>query len=158
MVVVSGVAGDPAGSSAAVLDAASTGQVRLAIGDAQLSELVRVFGDPEIEELTKSTVRAFEVGLDIGYMGIMHHPRRLDRPSLADPKDSSISLKPRGTWGMHPAGGLAGDPSTAPLSGPSGSTAGAPNEEIERIERRRRCRMDAARLSIPFFCQARAER
>lgn len=90
MVVVSGVGGDPAGSSAAVLEAVSTGEVRLAISDAQLSELVRVFGYPEIEELTGSTVRAFEVGLDIGHMGIMHHPRRLDWPSLADSKDSWI--------------------------------------------------------------------
>lgn len=90
MVVVSGVGGSSVGSSAAILDAVSTGEVRVAISDAQLSELVRVFGYPEIEELTRSTVRAFEVGLDIGYMGIMHHPRRLDWPSLTDPKDSWI--------------------------------------------------------------------
>lgn len=90
MIVVSGVSGNPDGPSAAVLDAVSTGEARLAMSDAQLSELVRVFGYPEIEELTKSTVRAFEIGLDVGYMGIMYHPRRHDWPSLNDPKDSWI--------------------------------------------------------------------
>lgn len=90
MIVVSGVSGDPDGSSAAILDAVFTGETHLAMSDAQLSELVRVFGYPEIEELTKSTVRAFEVGLNIGYMGIMYHPRRMDWPSLSDPKDAWI--------------------------------------------------------------------
>jgi putative PIN family toxin of toxin-antitoxin system len=90
MVVVSGVTGDPEGPSAAILDAVSTGEVRLAISDDQLSELVRVFRYPEIEERLRKPVRAFEAALDIGYMGIMHHPRRLDWPSLRDPKDSWI--------------------------------------------------------------------
>lgn len=90
MVVVSGVSGDQDGPSAAILDAVSTGELRLAMSDAQLSELVRVFGYPEIEERVGSPVRAFEAALDIGYMGIMYHPRRHDWPSLSDPKDSWI--------------------------------------------------------------------
>lgn len=90
MIVVSGVSGNPDGPSAAALDAVATGEARLAMSDAQLSELVRVFGYPEIEDLTKSTVRAFEIGLNVGYMGIMYHPRRHDWPSLSDPKDSWI--------------------------------------------------------------------
>lgn len=90
MVVVAGVIGDPDGPSAAVLDTVSTGGARLAISDDQLSELVRVFGYPEVEERVKRPVRAFEVALDIGYMGTMRHPRRFDWPSLEDPKDSWI--------------------------------------------------------------------
>jgi len=90
MVVVSAVAGDPNGPSAAVLDEVSTGGIRLAISDDQLSELVRVFGYPEIEERVRRPVRAFEVALDVGYMGTMHHPRRFDWPSLRDRKDSWI--------------------------------------------------------------------
>ena len=35
-------------------------------------------------------MRAFEVALDIGTMGFMYHPRRLDWPSLRDPKDGWI--------------------------------------------------------------------
>ncbi len=80
MIVVSGVSGNPDGPSAAALDAVATGEARLAMSDAQLSELVRVFGYPEIEDLTKSTVRAFEIGLNVGYMGIMYHPRRRPTP------------------------------------------------------------------------------
>jgi putative PIN family toxin of toxin-antitoxin system len=88
MVVIAAVSGDPNGPSAAVLDAISTGEVRLAVSDDQLSELVRVFGYPEVEEMVGRPVRAFEVALDIGYMGVMHHPRRLDWPSLHDPNDA----------------------------------------------------------------------
>ncbi len=88
MVVIAAVTGDPSGPSAAVLDAISTGEVRLAISDDQLSELVRAFGYPEVEEMVGRPVRAFEAALDIGYMGVMHHPRRLDWPSLHDPNDA----------------------------------------------------------------------
>ena len=35
-------------------------------------------------------MRAVEVALSIGVMGYMHHPRRLDWPSLADPKDGWV--------------------------------------------------------------------
>lgn len=87
MVVVAAVIGNPNGSSASLADEVSSGGVRLAISDAQLSELVRVIGYPEVEDRTRRTVRAFEVALDIGYMGIAHHPRRPDWPSLSDPKD-----------------------------------------------------------------------
>jgi len=90
MVIVSAVVGNPDGPSAAVLDEVSTGGVRLAISDDQLSELVRVFGYPEVEERVRRSVRAFEVALDVGYMGIMYHPRRFDWPSLRDRGDSWI--------------------------------------------------------------------
>jgi putative PIN family toxin of toxin-antitoxin system len=44
MTVVAGILGKREGPSAAVLDAVATGDVRLAISDDQLSELVRVVG------------------------------------------------------------------------------------------------------------------
>ncbi len=90
MVVVAGILGKRDGPSAAVLDAVATGDVRLAISDDQLSELVRVVGYEGVETHIGQPLRAFEVALDIGYMGFMYHPRRLDWPSLRDPKDGWI--------------------------------------------------------------------
>jgi putative PIN family toxin of toxin-antitoxin system len=91
MVVVSAVFSDDAeGPSAAVVRAVTTGDVRLAISDDQLSELVRVMGYEGVEGNIGRPLRAFEVALDIGMMGFMHHPRRLDWPSLRDPKDGWI--------------------------------------------------------------------
>lgn len=90
MVVVSGIIGMPEGADAAVLNAVATGEVRLAISDDQLSEAVRVLGYSDVEEKIGRPVRAFEVALDIGTMGFMYHPRRLDWPSLRDPKDGWI--------------------------------------------------------------------
>jgi putative PIN family toxin of toxin-antitoxin system len=90
MVVVSGIIGSREGASAAVLDAVATGEIHLAISDEQLTELVRVLGYEGIEEQIGKPMRAFEVGLDIGYWGFMYHPRRLDWPSLSDSKDGWI--------------------------------------------------------------------
>jgi predicted nucleic acid-binding protein len=90
MVVVAGIIGSREGPSAAVLDAVATGDVHLAISDDQLSELVAVMGYGAVEELVGRPVRAFEVALDIGTMGYMHHPRRLDWPSLRDDNDRWI--------------------------------------------------------------------
>lgn len=90
MVIVAALVGSSEGASAAVVDAVATGEVRLAVSDDQLSEIVRVVGYDAIEGSIGRPVRAFEVGLDIGAMGIMYHPRRLDWPSLNDPKDGWI--------------------------------------------------------------------
>lgn len=90
MIVVSGIIGSREGATAAVLDAVATGDVRLAISDDQLSEIVTVMGYGAVEELIERPVRAFEVALDLGTMGYMYHPRRLDWPSLRDPKDRWI--------------------------------------------------------------------
>lgn len=73
-----------------MLDAVATGDVRMAISDDQLSELVRVVGYEELEARIGRPVRAFEVALDLGTMGLMYHPRRLDWPSLRDTKDGWI--------------------------------------------------------------------
>lgn len=91
MVVVSAVFSNEAeGPSAAVVRAVATGDLRLAISDDQLSEIVRVMGYEGVEQHVGRPVRAFEVALDIGTMGVMYHPRRLDWPSLRDPKGGWI--------------------------------------------------------------------
>ena len=90
MVVVSAVIGVPHGPSASTVAAVATGDVRLAVSDDQLREVVTVMGYEIIEAATYSPVRAFEVALDLGTMGFMYHPRRLDWPSLRDEKDGWI--------------------------------------------------------------------
>jgi predicted nucleic acid-binding protein len=44
----------------------------------------------DIQGMIQVPLRAFEVAIDIGTMRIMYHPRRLDWPSLRDPKDGWI--------------------------------------------------------------------
>jgi predicted nucleic acid-binding protein len=51
MVVVSAVVSRPEGPSAAVVRAVATGELRLAISDDQLSELVRVMGYQGVESI-----------------------------------------------------------------------------------------------------------
>ena len=99
MVVVAGIFGSREGASAAVLDAVATGDVRLALSDDQLRELVTVMGYSGLEELIARPVRAFEVALDIGTMGYMYHPRRLDWPSLTQIQRTGGSS----TWPTPPA-------------------------------------------------------
>ena len=65
----------------------ATGEVQLAISDEFLSELVKVMDYPEVESIVRRPVQAFEVALDLGTMGLMYHPRRLEWPSLPDPND-----------------------------------------------------------------------
>jgi putative PIN family toxin of toxin-antitoxin system len=90
MVVVSAVIGVPHGPSASTVAAVATGDVRLAVSDDQLREVVTVMGYEAIENTIYSPVRAFEVALDLGTMGFMYHPRRLDCPSLRDERDGWI--------------------------------------------------------------------
>ena len=90
MVVVAAIMGQRDGPSAAVMDAVAKGGVELAISDDQLAELVRVMGYEDIQGTIQGPLRAFEVALEIGTMGFMYHPRRLDWPSLRDPKDGWI--------------------------------------------------------------------
>lgn len=47
-------------------------------------------GYGDLEGKIERPVRAFEVALDLGTMGFMYHPRRLDWPSLRDPNDGWI--------------------------------------------------------------------
>src|SRR5215212_2886291 len=87
MVVVAAIIGRSEGASALALRAVATGEARLAISDDFLSELVRVLCYPHIEEKILRPVRAFEAALDLGTMGVMFHPRRLEWPSLRDRSD-----------------------------------------------------------------------
>lgn len=90
MVVVSAVCGRPGSSNSRILEAVETGEVRLAISDQYLIELVRVMGKPKVEAKIGSPARAFKMGLDIGVMGLLEHPRQLAWPNLQDPDDRWI--------------------------------------------------------------------
>jgi predicted nucleic acid-binding protein len=90
MVIVAAVSGDSEGASAQAVRSIASGEAILAISDEYLSELVRVMGYSDVEERIGRPVRAFEAALDIGAMGIMYHPRRLDWPSLGDQGDAWV--------------------------------------------------------------------
>lgn len=90
VVVVAAILGEPSSADARLIRAATTGEVRLAISDDFLRELTRVLSYPDITAKTRRPVRAFEVGLTLGLMGKLYHPRRLDWPSLNDPNDGWV--------------------------------------------------------------------
>jgi predicted nucleic acid-binding protein len=87
LVVVSAIIGNTGSASFAVLRAIETGEVRLAVSDDWLRELVRVLEYPRIAGIINSDqskpARAFRIALGIGLMGQLHRPRRLDWPSLS---------------------------------------------------------------------------
>ena len=90
MVVVRGIIGRSDSPDVRVLDAMQRGELRLAISDAQLRELRRVMYKPDVESRISIPGRAFELGLDIGVMGLLKYPRRLHWPNLGDSADSWI--------------------------------------------------------------------
>lgn len=90
VVFVGAMLGKETGADARVTRAVATGELRLALSDDALRELVRVLGYPEVEAKVKRPVRAFEVALAIGLMGMLYRPKRLDWPSLRDPKDGWV--------------------------------------------------------------------
>jgi len=57
MVVLAAMLGDREGPSAAVVDAVATGDVRLAVSDDQLRELVTVMGYEGVEDALARPVR-----------------------------------------------------------------------------------------------------
>lgn len=87
LVVVSSLVGPEGGSSRRLVWAVATGEVRLAISDDFLREVSRVIRYPDVAARIRGPVRAFEVALEVGLMGEMNRPRKLDWPSLRDPKD-----------------------------------------------------------------------
>lgn len=87
MVVIRGVVGRRGGADARVLRAVATGEVQLATSDEGLREIAKVIGYDDVKAKMKEPVRVFKAGLDIGIMGRMYRPRKLDWPSLRDPKD-----------------------------------------------------------------------
>ena len=87
MVVIRAVVGRRDAADALILRAVATGEVRLAISDDGLRELQRVMNYDFVREKLADPVRAFTVGLDVGVMGKLFHPPKLDWPTLSDPKD-----------------------------------------------------------------------
>jgi uncharacterized protein len=87
-VVVTALIGREDASSYRVVHAAETGEVRLALSDAFLREVVEVVKRREVLiAATGGVGRAFEVALNLGVMGNLHRVQRLDWPSIPDPKD-----------------------------------------------------------------------
>lgn len=70
-----------------LLDRVASGAVTLAVSDDFLRELSRVVGYPGVEPQIVSAARALRYGLDLGFMGRMHHPTRYDWPSVRDRDD-----------------------------------------------------------------------
>lgn len=89
-VVVAALLGRPDSSNAAVIRAVATGDARLAASDDFLSELTRKVQDPNVEGKIGSAGRAFEIALDLGFMGRHHRPRRFPWRALRDPNDRWI--------------------------------------------------------------------
>ena len=88
--------------------AVGTGAVRLALSDDFLSEMVRVMRYPHVEQRVGSAGRAFEVALDLAFMGFHYRTRRFDWPSVPDPNDGwmlDLAFSARAdfivTWDPH---------------------------------------------------------
>ena len=86
-VVVRALTGRLDCASSEVVRAVQTGEIRLAVCDAFLIETTRVLREPRVESRIGSAGRAFEVALDLAFMGRHHRPQRHDWPSVPDPKD-----------------------------------------------------------------------
>jgi len=86
-VVVRALIGAEGSSSYRLVRAIGTGEFRLALSDEFLRELSEVAGYPKVETRIVSPSRALRLALDIGVMGEMSHPRRLDWPGVRDPRD-----------------------------------------------------------------------
>jgi putative PIN family toxin of toxin-antitoxin system len=89
-VVVTALLGGPESSNAAMIREIATGGVRLALSDDFLSELTRKVQDPNVEGKIGSAGRAFEIALDLAFMGLHHRPRRHPWRALRDPNDRWI--------------------------------------------------------------------
>lgn len=86
-VVVSALIGSEGASSYRVVRAAGTGELRLALSDAFLVELVRTVRRRYEQGLITDAARAFEVALDVGLMGELYRPAGHEWPSVPDPGD-----------------------------------------------------------------------
>lgn len=86
-VVISALIGSERASSYRVVRAAGTGEVRLALSDAFLAELVRTVRRRYEQGMIVNAARAFEVALDVGLMGELYTPAGHEWPSVSDPGD-----------------------------------------------------------------------
>ncbi len=76
--------GTPSGR---VLHACGTGEVRTALSDASLREVVEVVRRPRVEPQIRSASRAFVAAMDLWSHGTLFYPTRFDWPTLVDRKD-----------------------------------------------------------------------
>lgn len=74
-------------SSYQLVRAIGAGEFRLALSDEFLRELSELVAYPKVETRIVSLSRAFHMALDVGVMGEMRYPRRLDWPSVPDQRD-----------------------------------------------------------------------
>jgi putative PIN family toxin of toxin-antitoxin system len=86
-VVIAALLGRRDSANARLVREVATGGVRLAVSDDFLSELTRKVQDPNVEGKIGSAGRAFEIALDLGFMGRHYHPRRFPWRGLRDPGD-----------------------------------------------------------------------
>lgn len=86
-VVLTALIGGEDASSYQVLSAMGTGEVRVALSDAFLVELVRTVRNRYRQGLILDAARAFEVALDLGLHGELRRPPGWDWPSVPDPED-----------------------------------------------------------------------
>lgn len=107
-VVVAAVFGSPGSSNDRMVRAVATGVVRLAISDDCLRGMAWTMNDPDVASRIERPGAAFDVALDVGVMGFLHHPRRLDWLSVSDPKDwwmldlaFDSGAEAIVTWGHH---------------------------------------------------------
>ncbi len=87
MVIIAALVGREDASSHLLLSAVETGDVRLALSDEGLRELHRVTRYSKVEAMIPSPARALRIGQAMGTMGKLHHPRRLEWPSVLDRGD-----------------------------------------------------------------------
>lgn len=87
MVIVQAITGSPRGPGASAVSAIDTGDVRLALSDDQVRELVRVMGYSDVNDRRGIVQRTFETALIIGLHATLYRPRKLDWPSITDRKD-----------------------------------------------------------------------
>lgn len=85
-VVLSATLGSPDASSARVIDAVATGDVRLALSDDYLEEMSRTMGKPYLEGHA-SVGMAFRVALVLAYTGESHRPVRHEWSGIPDRED-----------------------------------------------------------------------
>ena len=84
-VVVRALIGSEHASSFRVVRAAGTGEVRTALSDAFLTELIGVVRRRERQ--IRGPARAFEIALDLWQHGTFYRPVRREWPSIEDPGD-----------------------------------------------------------------------
>lgn len=106
-VVISALIGSESASSYRVVRAAGTGEIRFALSDVFLTELVRTVRRRYEQGLIVNAARSFEVALDLGLMGELHTPAGHEWPSVSDPGDYWI---PDLAWEAGADFVVSGDP------------------------------------------------